>query len=69
MWNPWRKRCRKIADLGDADYKRMLCIGAAVSENPIILLPGEEWQGLQEIVEVPSSYCSGQLESCTSFDE
>jgi glucose-6-phosphate 1-epimerase len=69
LWNPWRKKSRKISDLGDDDYKQMLCIGAAVGENPIILQPGDEWQGSQEIIEVPSSYCSGLLEASSSFDE
>jgi glucose-6-phosphate 1-epimerase len=58
-----------MSDLGDEDYKQMLCIGAAVGENPIILQPGDEWEGSQEIILVPSSYCSGQLEPSSSFDE
>lgn len=51
-----------MADLGDNEYKRMLCIEAAAVENPIFLKPGEEWIGRQELSTVPSSYYSGQLD-------
>lgn len=59
VWNPWEKNCRSIDDLGDDDYKRMVCIRAAAIENPIVLKPGEEWRGRQQLSTVSSSYCSG----------
>ncbi|MCO5603999.1 hypothetical protein L7F22_058156 [Adiantum nelumboides] len=62
VWNPWDRTSRTIADLGDDDYKRMVCVEAAAVEKPIVLKPGEEWKGRQEITAVPSSYCSGQLD-------
>ncbi|XP_047166901.1 putative glucose-6-phosphate 1-epimerase [Vigna umbellata] len=62
VWNPWDKKAKTISDLGDDEYKNMLCVQAACVENPITLKPGEEWKGRQEISPVPSSYCSGQLD-------
>ncbi|QCE02185.1 putative glucose-6-phosphate 1-epimerase [Vigna unguiculata] len=62
VWNPWDKKAKFISDLGDDEYKNMLCVQAACVENPITLKPGEEWKGRQEISPVPSSYCSGQLD-------
>ncbi|XP_022723580.1 putative glucose-6-phosphate 1-epimerase isoform X2 [Durio zibethinus] len=62
VWNPWDKKAKAMADLGDDEYKHMLCVEAACVENPITLKPGEEWRGRQELSAVPSSYCSGQLD-------
>ncbi|KAL0919891.1 hypothetical protein M5K25_012016 [Dendrobium thyrsiflorum] len=62
VWNPWDKKAKAIADLGDDDYKHMLCVEAAAIEKPITLKPGEEWKGRLELSAVPSSYCSGQLD-------
>lgn len=62
VWNPWDKKSKAISDLGNDDYKRMVCIEAAAVEKPIVLKPGQEWRGRQEITAVGSSYCSGLLE-------
>ncbi|XP_057454011.1 putative glucose-6-phosphate 1-epimerase [Lotus japonicus] len=62
VWNPWDKKAKTISDLGDDEYKHMLCVEAACVEKAITLKPGEEWKGRQEISAVPSSYCSGQLD-------
>ncbi|KAJ4911172.1 Galactose mutarotase-like superfamily protein [Raphanus sativus] len=62
VWNPWEKKSKKISDLGDEDYKYMLCVEAAAIERPITLKPGEEWTGRLELSAVPSSYSSGQLD-------
>ncbi|KAH9624811.1 hypothetical protein KSS87_018127 [Heliosperma pusillum] len=62
VWNPWDRKAKVIPDLGDEDYKSMLCLDSAVVESPIVLKPSEEWKGYQEISTVSSSYCSGQLD-------
>ncbi|KAJ6804062.1 putative glucose-6-phosphate 1-epimerase [Iris pallida] len=62
VWNPWDKKAKAMADFGDDEYKHMLCVEAAAIEKPITLRPGEEWKGKQELIVVPSSYCSGQLD-------
>ncbi|KAL8229106.1 hypothetical protein R6Q57_014006 [Mikania cordata] len=62
VWNPWEKTTKAIGDLGDEDYKTMLCLDAASIENPVTLKPCEEWKGRQELSIVSSSYFSGQLD-------
>lgn len=62
LWNPWDKKSKAIPDLGDEDYKCMMCLDSAAVENSIVLKPSEEWKGWQEITTVSSSYCSGQLD-------
>ncbi|KAL8546996.1 hypothetical protein ACS0TY_006641 [Phlomoides rotata] len=62
VWNPWDKKAKALPDLGDEDYKTMLCVDSAAIENPIVLKPFEEWRGRQELSTVSSSYCSGQLD-------
>ncbi|XP_057482193.1 putative glucose-6-phosphate 1-epimerase isoform X1 [Actinidia eriantha] len=61
VWNPWDKKAKALSDLGDEDYKTMLCMDSAVVETPIGLKPFEEWKGRQELSAVSSSYFSGQL--------
>lgn len=62
VWNPWEKKAKAMADFGDDEYKRMVCVESAAVEKPITLKPGEEWQARQELLIVPSSYYSGQLD-------
>ncbi|KAL3499263.1 hypothetical protein ACH5RR_038356 [Cinchona calisaya] len=45
VWNPWEKKAKAIVDLGDEEYKQMLCVDGAAIEKPITLKPGEEWTG------------------------
>ncbi|KAL5989244.1 hypothetical protein ACLOJK_010134 [Asimina triloba] len=58
VWNPWEKKSKSMVDLGDEEYKQMLCVDGAAIEKPITLRPGEEWTGRLELCAVPSSYCS-----------
>ncbi|CAL5186291.1 unnamed protein product [Lathyrus oleraceus] len=62
VWNPWNKKAKALPDLGDDDYKMMLCVNSAAIDVPILLKPCEEWKGYQELSTVSSSYCSGQLD-------
>lgn len=62
VWNPWDKKAKALPDLGDEDYKTMLCVDSAAIETPVVLKPYEEWKGRQELTTVSSSYCSGQLD-------
>ncbi|CAM8904719.1 unnamed protein product [Rhodiola kirilowii] len=61
VWNPWEKKCKAIADLGDEEYKHMLCVDAAAMEKPITLKPGEEWTGQLELSVAQSTLCSELL--------
>jgi glucose-6-phosphate 1-epimerase len=58
VWNPWEKKSKAMADFGDEEYKKMLCVDGAVVEKPVNLKPGEEWTGLLVLSAVPSSFCS-----------
>ncbi|TKY63196.1 putative glucose-6-phosphate 1-epimerase [Spatholobus suberectus] len=64
VWNPGYRMAKALPDLGDDDYKFMVCVDSAAIETPIVLKPHEEWKGHQELSTVSSSYCSGQLDPC-----
>ncbi|XP_076925002.1 putative glucose-6-phosphate 1-epimerase [Bidens hawaiensis] len=53
VWNPWEKRPKSRADLGEDEYRQMVCVNGAVIEKPVTLKPGEEWTGRSEIIVVP----------------
>jgi len=55
VWNPWEEESKSIADLGNEEYKQMLCVDGAAVETPIILKPGEEWKGRLELSLLQSS--------------
>ncbi|KAK7358548.1 hypothetical protein VNO77_00481 [Canavalia gladiata] len=55
VWNPWEKKSKSIADLGDEEYKHMLCVDGAAIGKPITLKPGKEWTGRLELSVVPST--------------
>ncbi len=43
VWNPWIERARQMADLGDEEYKNMVCVESGnAGENKIELKPGEK---------------------------
>ena len=45
IWNPWKHKAAAMTDLGDEEYKTMLCIETANAGNEIIrLAPGEEYR-------------------------
>ncbi|KAJ8484540.1 hypothetical protein OPV22_017025 [Ensete ventricosum] len=56
VWNPWEKKSKSIPDLGDEEYKQMLCVDGAVVERPITLKPGEEWTGRLDLTAIPSTH-------------
>jgi glucose-6-phosphate 1-epimerase len=41
VWNPWTEKAKKMADFGDDEWPRMLCVETAnVAENAVTLAPG-----------------------------
>lgn len=52
VWNPWVEKCAALADMPDDDWRRMLCVEAAVVRNPVTVAAGEEWYGRQTLVAV-----------------
>ncbi|RYR28587.1 hypothetical protein Ahy_B01g052730 isoform B [Arachis hypogaea] len=61
VWNPWDKKAKSMVDMGDEEYKQMLCVDGAIFEKPVILKPGEEWTGRLQLSVVASSFCSERL--------
>ncbi|KAF6157484.1 hypothetical protein GIB67_004422 [Kingdonia uniflora] len=62
VWNPWERKDKGLHYLDSGEYKNMLCVESAVIEKPILLQPGNQWNGCQELSIVSSSYYSGQLD-------
>lgn len=50
VWNPWETGCAKIADMPPQGFRHMLCVEAAVIEQPITLQAGAEWWGRQTLL-------------------
>jgi len=49
LWNPGREKARALSDLGPDEYRRMLCVEAAVVEAPVDLPAGSRWSGRQSL--------------------
>lgn len=45
VWNPWIDKSRRLADFGDQDYLRMVCVETGVIATPLELAPGGEYRG------------------------
>jgi glucose-6-phosphate 1-epimerase len=39
VWNPWSEIAAKMADLGDQDYKRMICVETANAADDVVAVP------------------------------
>ena len=50
VWNPWREKAAAMADLAPGDFRRFLCVEAALIEKPVLLAPGEHWWGRQTLI-------------------
>lgn len=43
VWNPWIDKSIRMADFGDEEYRRMICVESGnVGENAVVLPPGGE---------------------------
>jgi glucose-6-phosphate 1-epimerase len=43
VWNPWESGAKALADLGDDEWQRMICVEASnILGSAVILAPGEE---------------------------
>lgn len=49
VWNPGDDGVQQLADMPDEDWRRMLCVEAALIRHPARLAPGEEWAGMQTL--------------------
>ncbi len=49
VWNPGAELCAKLPDMPDDGYHHMLCVEAARVDENVLLQPGGEWQGWQQL--------------------
>lgn len=47
VWNAHAERAQKIADLGNDDWLRYICVEAAAADTPITVAPNQVWEGTQ----------------------
>jgi glucose-6-phosphate 1-epimerase len=50
LWNPWQEKASAMADLSPGDFRRFLCVEAALIGKPAQLAAGEHWWGRQTLV-------------------
>ena len=49
VWNPGAVLGAKLADMPEDGYRHMLCVEAARIDEQVLLLPGAQWQGWQQL--------------------
>lgn len=49
VWNPHVAKAARMADYGDDEWKEHVCHEVARACQPVILLPGEMWSGVQVV--------------------
>jgi glucose-6-phosphate 1-epimerase len=47
VWNPWEGAETRWPQFGPGDYRRMVCVEAAVVGTPVSLEKGQRWSGSQ----------------------
>ena len=50
VWNPGAEKSAQLKDMPADDWRKMLCVEAALVFEPALLPPGEEWSGMQTLV-------------------
>lgn len=50
VWNPWEKLCAALPDMAPLEFRRMLCVEAAIARQPVTLAADESWYGRQSFV-------------------
>ncbi|AMM26617.1 D-hexose-6-phosphate mutarotase [Variovorax sp. PAMC 28711] len=49
VWNPGAALAARLADMPDDGYRHMLCVEAARIDDNVLLAPGAEWLGWQQL--------------------
>lgn len=49
VWNPGADKCATLTDMPLDGWKHMLCVEAAQVYEPVIVAPGDFWQGAQRL--------------------
>lgn len=55
VWNPGPALCAQLQDMEPDSWRQMLCVEAALINQPQALLPGASWQASQHLRVVPSA--------------
>jgi glucose-6-phosphate 1-epimerase len=50
VWNIGPEKAPALSDLGPDEWRRYLCVEAALTNAPLLLQPGSTWRGLQRLV-------------------
>eukprot|EP00911_Craspedida_sp_UC1_P000959 UC1_evm1s716 len=50
VWNPGTEKAKAMADMGDEEYQKFVCVEAGAVVKPVVLASGESWQGGQRLV-------------------
>jgi len=50
VWNPWQEKSAAMADLQATDFRRFLCVEAALVGHSMQLAAGEQWWGRQTLI-------------------
>ena len=48
-WNPGEQLAARIGDLSPGDHRHFVCVEAAQVVQPVVLVPGETWTGMQRL--------------------
>lgn len=51
VWNPWEDGVKGLKDMPDRDFRRMLCVEAAVASQRIELEAENTWWGRQSLID------------------
>ncbi|MNI82830.1 Aldose 1-epimerase [compost metagenome] len=49
VWNPGAVLGATLADMPAEGFRHMLCVEAARIDEPVVLAPGAQWQGWQQL--------------------
>lgn len=52
VWNPWQQAAAELPDMAPDEFRRMLCVEAAVASRARELAAGEQWFGRQTLVDL-----------------
>jgi len=52
VWNPGPEGCKGIKDMEPEDYRRMVCVEAAIVMEPQEVPSGKTWHGMQELTAI-----------------
>lgn len=55
VWNPWAEKAHELVDLGDSEWRSMVCIEPAVISQPVRLPPGGRWCAQARYAWTPSA--------------